>query len=258
MEFIDTHAHPHFDNFLPNPELMLNEATVEGVNKLIAVGTTITDSRRAIDFASNHNNVWSSAGVHPHDAVNFLQNAGDKELEQLLNMSSIVAVGEIGLDYYKNYSPKDQQLTCLRRQIEVGLPTGLPFIFHVRDAWEDFWPLLDSYSGISGVIHSFSSDQKQLDKALERGLFVALNGIMTFTRDEQQLEAAKKVPRGRLLLETDAPFLAPKPFRGKLCEPKHVRITAEFLAVLRNEQLEDLAKYTTENAEKLFKLDSHD
>jgi len=270
MEFIDTHCHPHFDNFLPDSEVILETAAKAGVKRVIAVGTTLADSQKAIDFASVRSNVWASAGVHPHEASEFLQNTNaHRQLTELLNKSStptpknkfsggpVVAVGEIGLDYYKNYAPQKDQLACLRQQIEIGLPTGLPFIFHVRDAWDDFWSVIDDYPSLRGVVHSFSSDEQQLDKALNRGLYIALNGIMTFTRDEKQLAAAKKVPAGRLLLETDAPFLAPKPFRGQTCEPKHIRNIAEFLAELRGQSLSDIAETTTRNAQELFKLDNH-
>jgi TatD DNase family protein len=130
----------------------------------------------------------------------------------------------------------------------------LPFIFHVRDGWSDFWQIFDDYKVLTGVIHSFSSGVKQLDAALNRGLYVGLNGIMTFTKDQAQLEAAKQVPSDRLLLETDAPFLAPVPFRGQACKPSHVIATAEFLAGLRQENIGDLAAVTTANARKLFKL----
>ena len=258
MEFIDSHCHPHFDVFSSDPDGVLQSAAEVGVKRVIAVGTTLADSQKAIDFAVARSNVWASAGVHPHEASEFLQNTeAQGQLTQLLNKSSIVAVGEIGLDYYKNYAPQKDQLACLQQQIEIGLPTGLPFIFHVRDAWDDFWSVIDDYPGLSGVVHSFSSDEQQLDKALSRGLYVALNGIMTFTRDEKQLAAAKKVPADKLLLETDAPFLAPKPFRGQTCEPKHIRTIAEFLAELREQTLSDLAETTTRNALELFTMDSH-
>jgi TatD DNase family protein len=142
----------------------------------------------------------------------------------------------------------------LSEQLEIGLKTGLPFIFHVRDAWEDFWKIIDNYPDIKGVVHCFSAHQEQLQEILQRGLYVGLNGIMTFTKDEKQLEAAKKVPLDKMLLETDAPFLTPKPFRGTRCEPKHVAVTAEFLANLRGEKLETLAAATTKNSEELFKI----
>jgi TatD DNase family protein len=257
MEFVDSHCHIHFDtyNFGLDPEEVLADSLQAGVKRLICVGTTIKDSQKAADFAVKHAQVWASAGVHPHDAAGFLEakDSADK-LKALLEQPKIVAIGEIGLDYYRSQSSKDDQTKALRRQIEVGQETGLPFIFHVRDAWEDFWPIFDSYEGLQGIIHSFTAHPSQLEDVLKRKLFVSLNGIMTFTKDEKQLEAAKLIPRDKLLLETDAPFLTPKPFRGQTCQPKHVINTAEFLAELRGESLEEIATYTTKNAENLFDL----
>ena len=201
--------------------------------------------------------MWTAVGVHPHEAEEFLSDANAKtKLSELLKAEKTVAVGvgEIGLDYYKSTTPKEIQLKAFRQQLEIGLPTGLPFSFHARDAWSDFWEVLDDYKGVSGVVHSFSSGVKQLNAALERGLYIGLNGIMTFTKDQAQLEAARQVPLDRLVLETDAPFLAPAAVKGQVCEPKHTAVTAEFLAGLRGQSLKELSKATTENAIKLFKI----
>lgn len=252
MNFVDTHCHPHFDDF-PNPEQVLADAAGAGVTRLIAVGTTLADSSKAIDFASAHESVWASAGVHPHDAHKF--KTGDvAKLEELLQKPKVVAVGEVGLDFYKDYSPRDQQKSALVQQIEIGLQSDLPFIFHVREAFEDFFKIFDHYPNLRGVVHSFSAHEEELRQVLERGLYVGLNGIMTFTKDKQQLAAAELVPADRLLLETDAPFLTPKPHRGKICEPKHIRDIAEFLAGLRELEAEELATQTTKNAQVLFGL----
>lgn len=255
MDLVDTHCHPHFDNFLPEPDKILKDAAADGVRRIMAVGTTVEDSRKAIEFADSHANVSAAAGVHPHEAAKFLTDKDAQNmLKEILDSSSICAIGEIGLDYYKNYSPKEDQIAALRQQIELGLPTGLPFIFHIRDAWHDFWPIFDSYPGLKGIIHSFSTSVKHLEDALKRDLYIGLNGIMTFTKDEAQLVAAKQAPLTHLVLETDAPFLAPAPFRGQTCEPKHIKVIVEFLAELRGENLGNLAAATTANAVKVFKL----
>jgi TatD DNase family protein len=255
MELVDTHCHLHFENFGTDREAAYRQSLKAGVKRLICVGTTLADSRQAIDFAADKDGVWAAAGVHPHEAEEFLNNpAHNSQLAQLLALPKVVAVGEAGLDYYKNYVPKEIQQKALRQQIETGLPSGLPFIFHVRDAWADFWRLFDEYKDLRGVVHSFSSGVKQLDAALNRGLYVGLNGIMTFTKDQAQLDAARRVPLDKLVLETDAPFLTPVPFRGQICEPKHVAATAEFLARLKDESLDELSKITTDNALRLFSL----
>jgi TatD DNase family protein len=255
MEFVDTHSHLHFDSFEPNRQAVYEASVKAGVSRILCVGTTVNDSQKARDYAEAQDGIWAAAGVHPHEAEAFLADkSASKRLAELLESEKVVAAGEIGLDYYKSTTPKDVQEKALRTQLETGLEAGKPFSFHVRDAFSDFWRIIDDYDGIKGVVHSFSSGRKQLDAALERGLYIGLNGIMTFTRDEAQLEAARQVPLDKLLLETDAPFLTPAPHRNEVCEPKHTAVTAAFLAELRGEELAQLAKATTDNAKRLFGL----
>lgn len=253
MNLVDTHCHIHFDNYPLDKNQVLLDAASVGVNKMICVGTTVEDSKRAVEFADMHESVRASTGVHPHDAEGLVESSRmQAELKEALNKSSILAIGEVGLDYYKNYSAADLQKKALRLQIELGLVRGLPFIFHIRDAFEDFWEIFDSYPGLCGVVHSFSAGRAELDQILQRDLYVGLNGIMTFTKDESQLEAAMAVPLDKLLLETDAPFLTPAPHRGQTCEPKHTADVAQFLSRLRGESPEHLATITSANAGKLF------
>ena len=253
MELIDTHCHIHFADYPIDSATAIENATAAGVSKMICVGCSLGDSQLAVELARKFENVWASVGAHPHDGKDFLCDPkAQAKLKQLINEPKVVAIGEIGLDYFHQHVPRDQQEIVLRQQLEIGQQSGLPIIFHVRDAWDDFWRILADYDIKHAVVHSFSATKKELDQVLQRGFLVGLNGIMTFTKDEQQLEAAKQVPLERLILETDAPFLTPKPHRGKVCEPKHVRDTAEFLATLRGEELEILAKKTTANAKILF------
>ncbi len=213
------------------------------------------DSRHAVEFASSHENVWAAIGLHPHEAGVYVNDSKAlQEFRELAAKPKVVAIGETGLDYHYNHSPKEDQIALLRFQLDLAVEHKLPLIFHVRGAFEDFWPVFDTYKRLQGVIHSFSSGTKDLDSIIARGLYVGLNGIMTFTKQAEQLEAAKKVPLNRLVLETDAPFLTPSPFRGKICESKYVRTTGEFLASLRKESLETLAAATTANAKELFHL----
>jgi len=252
MELIDTHCHLQFDKLAKNIEEVMSGAKAAGVTRMISVGTSARDSRQCVDFADRFDNVWAAVGAHPHDGKDFDYEHSLKLLEDLAGQPRVVAFGEIGLDFYKDYSPREDQEKLFRAQLEVALKTKLPLILHVRDAWKDFWRITEDYDGIQAVVHSFSSGRKQMDRIVDKGWFVGLNGIMTFTRDQAQLEAARLIPKERLLLETDAPFLTPEPFRGQVCEPKHARATAEFLADLRQETLEDLARHTTANAAKLF------
>ena len=247
---IDTHCHIHEADFpLPIDEVLAH-AKEAGVDKLICVGTSEASTRAAIAFAEYHVNTWASIGVHPHDtkdgyeAISLLADSSDK----------IVAVGEIGLDYFYSHSPKEVQLKALEAQIQVALAHDLPIIFHVREAFDDFWPVFDANPGIRGELHSFTDTKENLDKALARGLYIGVNGISTFTKDEAQKEMFDSIPLDRLLFETDAPFLTPVPFRGKVNEPAFVRNIAEYHAERRGISLEAIATATSENAEKLFAI----
>jgi TatD DNase family protein len=254
MELVDTHCHLQFDKLTENIDDVMKGAAEAGVARMICVGTSVDDSRTAIEYASKYDNVWAAVGAHPHDGKHFDYKNDPDKLRDLAAEDKVVAFGEIGLDFYKDYSPRDEQEKLFRCQLEVGLAAGLPIIFHVRDAWKDFWRIMGDYNHVKGVVHSFSSGTKQMDRALERGFYIGLNGIMTFTRDHAQLDAARHLPLERLLLETDAPFLTPEPFRGQVCEPKHTAATAGFLAKLRDEPLDELAAATTKNAKELFGL----
>lgn len=254
MQFVDTHCHIHFADYALDPEEVIEAADADGVTQLLCVGCTLSDSQAGVKFAACHEGVWASVGLHPHEAKEYVND--DHALQQfreLAGQPKVVAIGEIGLDYYYNHSEKADQIKLLRFQLSVAQEHKLPVIFHVRDAFDDFWQIYDEFK-LPGVIHSFSAGTTELSQILQRDLYVGLNGIMTFTKDHDQLAAAKAVPLNRLLLETDAPFLTPSPFRGTICQPKHVRVTAEFLSSLRGESLDQLAEATTANARKLFTL----
>jgi TatD DNase family protein len=254
-ELIDTHCHIHFPDYQLDPDVVLEDAHAAGVVKLLAVGCTLPDSKAAVEFAAHHDSVWASIGLHPHEGSEYIHDHGAlQQFHSLASRPKVVAVGETGLDYHYMHSPKEDQEKLLRFQLDIAVEHDLPLIFHVRSAFDDFWNIFDEYTNLRGVIHSFSAHPKELEQILSRDLYVGLNGIMTFTKDKKQLEAAKMVPLTKLLVETDAPFLTPTPYRGTICEPKHVLNTAEFLAGLRGEELERLAKASTANAEKLFKI----
>lgn len=261
IELVDTHAHIHFEDYGPDPDEVLADARKVGVSKVMVVGCDLPTSKKGLEFAAKRSGVWAAVGIHPHEAKDFLSQANAKQQLSDLVMKKLkqpagklVAVGECGLDYYYEHSPKAQQIELLEFQLDLAQKINLPVIFHVRDAHKDFWPIYDNFSGLKGVLHSFSATTKELDEGLKRGLYIGLNGIMTFTKDEAQLAAAKAVPRDRMVVETDAPYLTPKPLRGKVCKPEHVRLTAEFLAALREETVDEVAGYTSSNASQLFNL----
>lgn len=249
---IDTHAHVHFQEFREDLDEVLERAHQAGVEKMIVVGCNETDSGEAIAVARAYEPIWASVGLHPHDADRGYEAL--EEVDRLARLDKVVAIGECGLDNFRSETSPEDQERALRFQIELGLELGLPMIFHVRDAFPQFFSILDEYEGegVRGLVHCFTAGVPELEGALERGLYIALNGIMTFTKDHKQHDAAKQVPLDRLVLETDCPFLAPTPMRGKRNEPANLAYTAKFLAELRGESLEDLEHATTTNAEKLF------
>lgn len=255
MNLIDTHCHIHSVNYEPDPDQTIKEAKLVGVNKLICVGTDLEDSKRAVNFVKGQNNCWASVGIHPHESKDYINNQNKlAELKDLSKSEKVVAIGECGLDYFYNHSPKKDQFKIFEYQIHLAQEAKLPIIFHIRNAFDDFWPIIDNFKNVIGVVHSFSSGIKILDQVLSHNLFIGLNGIMTFTKDHSQLEAAKRAPLNNLILETDAPFLAPQEFRGKTNQPKYLQSTATFLANLRGISATELSDKTTSNAIKLFNL----
>ncbi len=247
---VDTHCHIHEAYELPIDDT-LQHAKEQGVSQLICVGTDEESSRQAITFAAKHNGAFASIGVHPHNSKD-----GHAEIAAIAdgNAEHIVAVGEIGLDYFYTHSEKAVQIAALKAQIEVALAHDLPIIFHVRDAFDDFWPVFDSYEGIRGVLHSFTDSKENMQKAVEKGLYIGVNGISTFTKDEAQKKTFDAIPLEKIVFETDAPFLTPVPYRGKVNEPAYVRVVAEYHAQRRGISLEEIAEASTRNARALFQL----
>lgn len=253
----------------PTGDEIIGRAREKGVTKMICVGCDLPDSRLAVDFANDHSECWAAIGIHPHEAHHYVSAGTDDGLDAakldafaaLLADEKVVAIGECGLDNFYDHSPPADQEKILRFQLELARRHGKPLIFHVREAFDAFWPMFDECNGVvapqgalQGVLHSFTDNQANLEQALSRGLYIGVNGISTFTKSAEQLEMYKKIPLSRLLLETDAPFLTPSPYRGNICEPYHTSVTADFLAKLRGETYEEIAAATSANARKLFRI----
>lgn len=247
---IDTHCHIHETDYALPIDEVLTLARAAGVRKMICVGTSQLSSRDAIHFAEHHDGAYAAVGVHPHDTKD-----GYEQIAGLVGTSKlVVAIGEIGLDYFYTHSPREVQMAALESQITLALDHDLPIIFHVREAFDDFWPIFDAHPGIRGELHSFTDSKINLDKALARGLYVGVNGISTFTKDEPQKMVFDSIPLDRLLFETDAPFLTPVPFRGKINQPAYVREIAEYHAKRRSISVEDIISATAANAHTLFAI----
>lgn len=257
---IDTHCHIHEEDYPLDTEEVIERAHQADVMQMICVGVSEASSQRAIEFASNHKGIFAAAGVHPHEALN-----GIGQLAEIVRFASVkessqklVAIGEIGLDYHYNFTPHDVQIEILQQQIELALKNNLPIIFHVREAFDDFWPVFDNFKSVGqpicGVIHSFTDGKNNAEEALQRGLYIGVNGFSTFTKDEAQKVMFATLPLDRMLLETDAPFLTPVPLRGKVNEPAFVRNIAEYHSAVRQISIDEIADITTTNARTLFKL----
>lgn len=268
MDFVDTHCHIQSVGLaigerttrelwakteLTGDQVVAN-AVADGVTRMICVGCDQADSELAINFVQDRDNCWASIGIHPHEAA--LHTDKLASFAALADKPKVVAIGECGLDYFYEHSPREAQITVLKFQLELAVKAGLPVIFHVREAFDDFWPIFDSFpaGSIKGVLHSFTDSADNMQQAVKRGLYIGVNGIATFAKQAEQLEVYKTIPAANLLLETDAPFLTPVPFRGKINEPKQIKTVAEFLAGLRDESLESLAQITTDNACALFDI----
>jgi len=277
IDLFDTHCHTHemvrritpvYDKWREDaaklaaaglertPETVIAAAHEAGVSRMLCIGTSLEDSRLAIEFVAEREGMWASIGIHPHEAGVALREGHLDAFRGLVGGSKVLAVGECGLDYFYDHSPREAQITVLKAQIELALEHNLPLSFHVREAFDDFWPLFDSYrgAGLRGVLHSYTDSLANLEHAVKRGLYFGVNGIATFAKRDEQLAMYRAIPVESLMLETDAPFLTPEPFRGTVCESKHVRVTAKYMAGLRDTRLEDLAAMTTANARTLFKV----
>jgi TatD DNase family protein len=251
MIFTDTHCHIHESSY-EDGEGAYRRALAAGVGRMLVVGTNDQSSEEAVAFARSHEQAWASLGLHPHDAKTGLD--GVSFLDTILRESTdrIVAIGEIGLDYFYDNSPREMQIDLLHAQIELAQSYNLPVIFHVREAFSDFWPIFDQYKGLTGVLHSFTDNVSNMEQALSRGLLIGINGIATFAGDRQ--DVYRVIPSENMVLETDAPYLTPTPHRGKVNEPAFTTYVAQHIANLQSINLQELSRVTERNATHLFSI----
>ena len=253
--FVDTHAHLHDKAFEADRDAAIARMRAAGVTTAITVGCDLGDTQRAFAIAEQYD-LFASAGIHPHEAKDAPPDIA-AAFEPYLQNARIVAIGETGLDYYYDHSPRDVQQRVLRAQIAIARAANLPLIFHHRDAFEDFAAILrDEWRpGMRGAVHCFTGDTAQAKTFVEEvGLYLGIGGIVTFGTAGAIRDAVVATGIDRLLLETDCPYLAPVPHRGKRNEPAYVVDTAEVLAQLLELPLEDIASKTTANAKTLFEI----
>ena len=252
---IDTHAHIDMEQFDGDREEVVQRARDNGVQYIVNIGCDIESSHRSVELTERYEFIYASAGIHPHD-VKSINGTTYDQLRGLLAHPKVIALGETGLDFYKNYSPRDLQLTHFRKQVELARELGKPLIIHSRDAKDETIEILSKFcnkgGGPSGIFHCFSGDQEMADRALELGFYISFSGSVTFKNADKLREVAKTIPADRLFAETDCPFLAPAPMRGKRNEPAFVNHTAAKLAEIRGVKLDDLERTTKLNFFELF------
>jgi len=255
---IDSHCHLDNPQFDPDREAVIDRALAAGVERMVVIGTGEgpPDLEAGIRLADRHESIYATVGIHPHDASKATPETY-KRLAELLKHSKVIALGEIGLDYHYDHSPREVQRDVFLQQMMIAGEARKPIVIHTREAWEDTLGLLETYwrpRGLGGIMHCFTGDAEQARQALERGFHLGFGGVLTFPKADGLREAARITPDERILLETDCPYLAPVPYRGKRNEPAFVVDTARRLAEIRGTTPEAIAALTTTNFQKLAKL----
>lgn len=260
-EWFDTHCHLNYDYAPKSVDQLVSEADQAGVKTLVTIGVDPESIATIQDISDRFPSVYHTLGFHPHEAALIT----DEHLDLVRSKakhSKCRAIGEIGLDYYYDHSPREVQRRCLDRQLELALELGLPIVIHSRDGENDLYPALAHYSQsvkpgiVPGLLHCFSGSREFAEKAVDLGFYVSLSGIITFKKADDLRATVAALPLEKLLIETDSPYLAPVPFRGKKCEPSMVVETGKKLAEIVGKSVEETARITTENAKRFFRIDS--
>ncbi|MBI2082744.1 MAG: TatD family hydrolase [Deltaproteobacteria bacterium] len=252
---IDSHAHIHFDDFKGEIPQVIERARQAGVETIINVGTDLESSRQALEIGRNYSGIYVAIGFHPHEAAKVTRE-DLAALKLLAADQKVVAIGEIGLDYYYEHSPREAQLRILREQVGLAHEAALPLIIHCRDAFQDCFAIMDEEEGWKrgGVFHCFTGDWGIAQKILKKGFYLSFSGILTFKKSGNLREVAEKAPLEKILVETDCPYLAPEPHRGKRNEPAYVQLVAQRLAEIRGVSLSVIDEAVTRNLGELFRI----
>jgi TatD DNase family protein len=254
---IDSHAHLEMKEFDSDRREVIERARQSGIDCIVTVGTNLSLSRKALSIARHYENIYATVGVHPHDVAK-LDDTSFDELKAMAQDPKVVAYGEIGLDYFRNLSPREQQIEMFGRQLELAAELKLPVIIHDRDAHEETLSLIKSSSVRRGVFHCFSGDWAMARQCIDLGFYISVPGVVTFNKSTVLREVVRQAPLDALLLETDCPYLTPVPHRGKRNEPSFIIHTAKKVAEIKGMTWEDLAQTATRNTRKLFGLATPD
>ena len=254
--FTDTHSHIHFLNEFPDTLAILEKARAAEVSRQIIVGCTPKDSFQALQFVKKYSeyNLWSTLGVHPHSANELNNQIIERYRELAKTDKTIVALGEMGLDYFRNFQPRDVQFSAFEKQLQLAKELDLPVIVHVRDAWDDALSLLEKVGNAKVILHCFSGTMDQAEICWRRGYYTSFSGIVTYPKNQYLRDVVAAAPEDKILIETDCPYLTPQKHRGKRNEPSFVIETAQELAKVRNISLEKISELTTNNASIIFGL----
>lgn len=252
MSLVDSHCHLDSEQFDSDRDAVVERAREAGVGTMMAIGTGDgpPDLEAGLRLADRHSNVYATIGVHPHDAAKSGASTM-RELEALLRHPKVAAIGEIGLDYHYNFSPPETQRRVFIEQLELAGRAGKPVVIHTREAWDDTFAILEQHWRGTGIMHCFSGGPAEAERALGLGFYLSFAGIVTFPKAVDVQAAARLAPIDRLLIETDSPYLAPVPFRGKRNEPAYVRYVASRLAELRGTSVEAITAATTGNFRRI-------
>jgi TatD DNase family protein len=257
IDLVDSHCHLDSPQFDADREAVIGRSVKSGVRRVINPGVDVPSSRAAVALAQQHESIYAAVGIHPHDAK-VLDADALEELKRLAQSPKVVAIGEIGLDYYRDLSPRDVQRRAFEMQLEMAAELGLPVIVHDRDAHDDMLVALSHWRATlhehPGVLHSFSGDMSLAERALAMGFFIGISGPVTYKNADRLRQVVRAVPLEQLLVETDAPYLTPQPRRGQRNEPAYVRMVAQAVADARGLTLEQVAAQTTANAGAFFGL----
>ncbi|MGD9898123.1 MAG: TatD family hydrolase [Calditrichaceae bacterium] len=252
--FIDTHAHLDFDSFDNDREVVIQRAIQNQVLAIITIGTDLKSSKNAVLLAEKYASIYAAVGIHPSDCAEAEENDFE-EIRELAKHEKVIAIGEVGLDYYRMHAEKDKQKDTFGRQIELARELNLPLIIHNREAHKDVYDMIVSEKAteVGGVLHSFTGDESYLENILLTNFHISFTGAITYKNNDSEALIAN-VPLERLLLETDSPFLTPMPLRGKRNEPSLIVHTAKRIAEIRGITVDQLAEVTSENAGALFRI----
>jgi TatD DNase family protein len=252
--FIDSHAHLDDERFDEDREILIESLKENNIDLVFNIGADIKSSKASVQLAKKFENIYAVVGVHPHDAKDVEEDYLDI-LRELSKEEKVVAIGEIGLDYYYDNSPRDIQKKVFKEQLDLAKELDLPVVIHTRDAAQETFDILkEAAEGgkLRGIMHCYSGSVEMAMEYIKLGFYISLGGPVTFKNSKVAKEVAKAIPLDRLLIETDCPYLTPEPYRGKRNEPKYVKYTAEAIAELRGISVEEVAKATSENAKTIF------